>query len=115
MPRTVVEAEQDVLSLTGHARTPLRLIATRSDLQAVAPGIADQHVRRVEAHRLVVEQRRVVLGRVVVPQPGRLVGQHGEGVGVALRKAELGEAQQLLEDIACASRAATPFLHRARR
>ena len=62
-------------------------------------GVVGQDVGRVEPHRLVVEQGADELGRVVVLQPGRLVGEDGEGGGVALGEAVLGEAEQLLEDL----------------
>src|SRR5260370_38863797 len=62
-------------------------------------GVAEQHVRRVEAHRLIVEQRRVVLGAVVVPQPGRLIRQHGERIRVTLGEAELRERAQFVEHL----------------
>ena len=52
----------------------------------------------VEAHRLGVEQRRQELGRVAPPQPGALVGQHGEGRRVRLGEAEVREADELPED-----------------
>ena len=43
------------------------------------------------AHRLVVEERHVVFGAVVVAKPGGLVGQQAEGDGMGLRKPELDE------------------------
>ena len=60
--------------------------------------VVDERVRRIEAHRLLVQQRAQELGRVVHAQPGRLVGEQAEGGGVRLREAEAGEALDLLED-----------------
>ena len=61
-------------------------------------GIVGEGVRRVETHRLVVEQRAVELSRVIVLQPARLVGQHGEGGRVRFREAVGSETEQLVED-----------------
>ncbi len=54
-------------------------------------------MRRVEAHRLVPQQRGEEGRRVVAPQPGRLVGQHGEGRRVALGEGVAAEGLQLSE------------------
>ena len=60
--------------------------------------VAHQHLQAVKAHWLVIEQRAVELLGIVVAQPGRLVGQQRKGHGMALGKAEGGEAQQAVED-----------------
>ena len=57
-----------------------------------------QRVGRIEAHRLLVEQRAEKLGVVVHAQPGGLVGQQAEGSRVGLGKAEAGEAHDLAPD-----------------
>ena len=62
------------------------------DLDAAALGLVDEGVGRVEAHRLLVEQRAQELGPVVDAQPGRLVGQQAEGGAVGLGEAEAREA-----------------------
>ena len=60
-----------------------------------APGVLLEGLDGVEAHRLVVHQRREELHGVVALQPGRLVRGDGEGVGVGLREhvvaVDLGE------------------------
>ena len=62
------------------------------DGDAVAPGIADEHLGRVKAHRLVVEQGAVELGRVVGLEVEGLVGHQGKGGGVGLAEAKPGKA-----------------------
>ncbi len=61
---------------------------------AAALRLVDERVRRVEAHRLLVEQRREELGTVVHAQPGGLVGEQAERRPVRLREAEAGEARR---------------------
>jgi hypothetical protein len=70
-----------------------------------------ERVRRVEAHRLLVQERAQELGPVVDPQPRRLVGQQTEGGGVRLREPEAGEPAHLLED-PLGQAALDPALHR---
>ena len=60
--------------------------------------VAHERRRRVEAHRLLVQERAEELARVVVPQPGRLVREQPERGRVRLREAERREPVQLLED-----------------
>ncbi len=60
--------------------------------------LVDERVGRVEAHRLLVQQRAEELGAVVDPQPGRLVGEQPERGRVRLREAEAGEALDLEPD-----------------
>ena len=50
----------------------------RQHLHPVPLPVADETGRRVEAHRLRVQQRAEELGRVVVAQPRRLVGEQRE-------------------------------------
>ena len=76
----------------------LAFTSTGSTVEAAALRIPHQRRRRVEAHRLGVEQRGQILGRVVVAQPGRLVAEQREGGGVRLGEAEAREAGQLVVD-----------------
>src|SRR5207249_2960469 len=64
----------------------------------VAFGVPPQRVERVEPHRLIVEERAVVLGRVIMPEPRRLVGEQPERRGVRLGEPELRERDHLGED-----------------
>ncbi len=69
----------------------------RTDLDAVVLGVAHDLRRRVEAHRLAVEERGGEHVRVVAFDPGRGVDQEGEARRVALGKAVLAEALDLAE------------------
>ena len=60
--------------------------------------VVGQHVGRIEAHRLAVEEPAVELDREIALEPGGLVGEQREGNGVAVGEAELGEADQVVED-----------------
>ena len=64
----------------------------RPHLDAVAARVLHQLRRRVEAHRLAVEQRRAERRRVVALDPGRDVDQQREARRVRFRKAVLAEA-----------------------
>ena len=70
----------------------------KEGFDAVAPGVPAQGVQGIEAHGLVVEEGHVVLHRVVVAEPGRLIRQQAEGGGVGLGEAELAEGRDLLEE-----------------
>ena len=59
--------------------------------------VAHQRRRRVEAHRLRVEQRAQERRGVVPPQPGALVGEQRERRGVRLGEAERREGEDLVE------------------
>ena len=54
--------------------------------------------RRVEAHRLAVDQRRGERRRLVLLEPRRDVDQQREARGVRFGKAVFAEAEDLLED-----------------
>ena len=69
-------------------------------LDAVPLGIFDQRARRVEPHRLRVEDRRAVLGRVVVPQVRGGVHDQREARRMALGKAVVGEGVDLVVNAA---------------
>ena len=66
---------------------------------AAALRFVDERIGRVEAHRLLVEQRRQQLGAVVDAQPGRLVGEQAEGGGVRFGEAEAGKTGDHFEDL----------------
>ena len=100
----VGQPDPDPVAILDRAADAAQVDIRREDPHPVPLGVVDQHVRGVEAHRLVVEQRADELGRVVVLQPARLIGQHGEGGGVRLREAVRGEAEQLPEDRRARSR-----------
>ena len=68
-------------------------------LDPVPPGVVDQRLRRVEAHRLGVEQRRAERRRVVALEPGADVDQVREADRVALREAVARERAQLRVEI----------------
>src|ERR1700752_790907 len=68
-------------------------------LDAVAHGVAAERVDRVEAHRLIIEECDVVLDRMVVPEPGGLVGEQAERGGVRFGKPELAERGHLTEHL----------------
>ena len=70
-----------------------------ADLHAVATGILDQGVRRVEAHGLGIQEPGAERRRVVELQPGTGVHEVCERHGVALREPVVGEGGQLLPDL----------------
>ena len=80
--RAVPEAEIDV----GLARLDAVIACAAHDLR-----------RRVEAHRLRVEQRRGKRRRVMAFDPGRDIDEMGEARGVALGEAIFAEALDLIE------------------
>ena len=65
----------------------------------MAPGIVGDHLGRIKAHRLVVEQGAIELGREVGLQVKGLIGDQGKGSGVGLAKAKTGETRQLLPNL----------------
>ncbi len=65
----------------------------------MAARVVDHEPRRVEAHRLVVEDRGGELGRVVGAQPRARVAHHREARRVRLVEAVGGEALELPEDL----------------
>ena len=69
----------------------------RAHLDAVADRVVDDRGRRVEAHRLGVEQRAGEHIRVVTAEPGGGVGDEREARGMTLRKPVLSEAADLVE------------------
>ena len=83
---------------TASQRAPTQVDVGRQHLHPAPLRVADEGGRRVEAHRLRVEERAEELGRVVVAQPGGLVGEQPERGRVRLREAEAGEADELVVD-----------------
>ena len=75
-----------------------RVHVRRPHFDAVAARVLHQLRRRVEAHRLAVEQRGAERRRVVALEPGRDVDQQREARRVRFREAVLAEAEDLLED-----------------
>src|SRR5690606_8185238 len=68
-----------------------------ANLDAVFARVADNLGRRVEAHRLGVEQCRTEDVRIIGLEPGGGVNQEGEGSGMALRETIFAEALELTE------------------
>ena len=75
--------------------TPIHIRQQNHDVIAVR--VPSQRVERIKPHRLVVEERAVVLGRVVVPEPRRLVGEQPERRGVRFGEPEFRERDHLRE------------------
>src|SRR5690606_33945492 len=63
------EADADGTATLGGAFEVALVDVWPKDTNAATPGVVDEDVRRVEAHRLVVEQRAEELRRVVTLQP----------------------------------------------
>src|SRR5205085_9381228 len=68
-------------------------------LDTVTTRVLHQGVRRVEPHRLRVEQGGTERGRVVVLDPRARVDQIRERHGVTLGKAVVGERGELVPDL----------------
>ena len=105
--RIVLPYALDVFQTDAHcaafdlAAGAARVHVRRQRLDAVALRVADERRRRIEAHRLCVQQRREKLRAVVVPQPGGLVREQPERSGVRLREAEARERDELVVDHVC--------------
>ena len=88
----------------GGARLERRVASRRVEigpehLHAVPASVAHDRVRRVEAHRLRVQQRGRELGAVVVLDPRARVHEVGEAHRVALGEAEARERLELRVDL----------------
>ena len=70
----------------------------RPHFDAVAARILHQLRRRIETHRLAVQQRGEEGGRVVALEPGGHIDQQGEACRMRFGKAVFAEAVDLLED-----------------
>ena len=82
-----------------HRAADLAGVDVRGEHRDTAPlRLVDERVGRVEAHRLLVEQRAEELRPVVHAQPRRLVGEQAEGGAVGLGEAEAREARDHRED-----------------
>ena len=73
--------------------------ADRADLDAMVARVAHDLGRRVEAHRLGVEQRRAEHVRMMAFEPGGGIGDQREGGRVAFREAVAAEALELAEGL----------------
>ena len=80
------------------ALRPAQVDVGRPHLHPAPLAVSDEAGRRVEAHRLRVQERAQELGRIVVAEPGRLVGKQRERGRVRLREPEAGEADELVVD-----------------
>ena len=86
-----------------------------ADHDPVPLGVVDQRLRRIEPHRLGVEQRRAERGRVVELEPARRIDQQREADRVALGEPERGECPYLVVDVVGSSRPVIPLpLHALR-
>ena len=79
-----------------HAADLAAVHVRRARLDPAPLPVAHERRRRIEAHRLRVQQRREELRRVVVPQPRRLVREQPERRRVRLREAEARERDELV-------------------
>ena len=94
----ILETHAQRLPIVLHAEALLAQVhVQRQDAQPPAARVVEHHARRVEAHRLIVEQAAVELGRVVRLEPGAGVADDGKAGGVRLVEAVGGEAAQLAE------------------
>ena len=91
-PAHVAEADPDRAAGLDRALGERGVDVDGAQRDAAPLGLVGERVGRVEAHRLLVEQRAQELGAVVHAQPGRLVGEQAEGGAVRLGEAEAGEA-----------------------
>ena len=82
-----VQSQREALTQTGRTSTPC------------ACGVADDLRRRVEAHRLGVEERGAEDVRMPAFHPGRGIGDQRERGGVAFRKSVAAEAFELPEGL----------------
>ena len=88
----VAEPEPDAAPVVDRALLAGQVHVRRDQLDPLALRLVRERVGRVEAHRLLVEQRAQELRPVVHAQPGRLVGEQPERRPVRLGEAEAGEA-----------------------
>src|SRR5229473_8561587 len=66
-------------------------------VDAMAQCVATQGVDRVKTHRLIVEERDVVLDGMIVPEPRRLIGEQSKRRGVRFGKSKFTEGDHLGE------------------
>ena len=76
-----------------------RVDVDRQHRHAVALRVVDEHLDRVEAHRLGVDEPDEELGRVEQLEERRLVGRPRERRGMALGEPERGERRDLAEQL----------------
>jgi len=82
-----------------------------ADLHPVPAGVIDQSLRRVEPHRLGIEQRGQERCRVVPLEPGTGVDQVSKAHRVALRETVAGERGELAVDVVSQLTGDTPLGH----
>ena len=98
-PQPQAQRRRAVLAPLERAVPVARSHLDRAHLDAVRARIAHQLRRRVEPHRLAVDQRGAECRRLVALEPGGDVDQQREARGVGLGKAVFAEALDLLEDL----------------
>ncbi len=93
-PADVAEADPHATCRRPTSAFDTRLLVDvgRQHLDPPPLGLVHERIGRVEAHRLLVQQRAQELRPVVDPQPGRLVGEQPEGGAVRLGEAEARES-----------------------
>ena len=92
------EPEHRVLRHRLQRAVPIRMVDIDGpNLDPVLGRVADNLRRSVEAHRLTVQQRAGEDGGIAAFHPGRDIDQKREAGGVALGKAIIAEALDLLE------------------
>jgi len=80
-------------------QTSLTLISGKRISMTVAHGIAAERIDRVEAHRLIVEERDVILDGVIVPEPGRLIPSSPNAAACDLGNPNIAEGDHLAEHL----------------
>src|SRR5579862_2368668 len=80
-------------------------------LHAMGARIAHQLRRRIESHRLTVDEGCAKCRRLVVLEPGGAVYEEGEARGVGFRKAVLPEPQYLIEYLMSEALGIAPLAH----
>src|SRR6185312_9837529 len=99
LPETLDVAEPDAYGVPlDPARRGAQIDIRRQHFDPAALGVPHKARRRIEAHRLGVQERAEKLAGVVVAEPGRLVCEQREGGRVRLGEAERRETVDLRED-----------------
>src|SRR3989475_2034318 len=98
-PASTRDTPSGLRALFAHGLRERRVHIDRKDRDAVALRVSSDDRRRVEAHRLVVEERDVELGRVVELEMRGVIRGERERGRVALAESEFGERGDLPEDL----------------